>query len=63
MLPITQGARRGEKLTLCREYPDFHQLEKLEDTEIRLALCENWTDALVQSSDLTEGDSPRKVQE
>ena len=38
---------RERLLEMCRERPDLRQLEKLDDTEIRLALCESWTAALV----------------
>ena len=52
---------RERLLEMCRERPDLRQLEKLDDTEIRLALCESWTAALVQSSNLTEVESLGKV--
>ena len=45
---------REKLLEMCREHPDVRQLEKLDDTEIRLALCESWTASLVQSSSRTE---------
>ena len=48
---------RERLLEMCRERPDLRQLEKLDDTEIRLALCESWTASLVQSSSRTEVES------
>ena len=53
---------RERLLEMCRERPDLRQLEKLDDTEIRLALCESWTAALVQSANLTEVESLGKGQ-
>ena len=44
---------RERLLEMCRDHPDLPQLEKLDDIEIRLALCESWTAATVQSSNLT----------
>ena len=41
---------RKKLLELCAGRPDLRQLECLDDTGIRLALCEAWTASAVQSS-------------
>ncbi len=40
---------REKLLEMCSGHPDRPKLEKLDNTEIRLALCEAWTSQIVQS--------------
>ena len=51
-----KNTSRERLLELSRGRSDFSQLEKLDDTDIRLALCESWT-AGFYSSRRTESDS------
>ena len=46
---------REKLLEMCNGRDDLSELEKLEDNEIRLALCEAWTGTAVQSSKRSEG--------
>ena len=39
---------REKLLEMCQGRPDLAELEKLDDTEIRLALCEGWTASVVE---------------
>ena len=43
---------REKLLALCDGHPNLSELGELDDTEIRLALCESWTTAAVRSSGL-----------
>ena len=45
---------RERLLALCSGHPNLSQFEELDDTEIRLALCEAWTAGAVRSSRLKE---------
>ena len=43
---------RERLLALCDGHPNLSELGELDDTEIRLTLCESWTTASVRSSRL-----------
>lgn len=43
--------QRPKLLELIREHPDFERLSKLEDNEIRLAMCEAWTVSAIVSAE------------
>ena len=56
-----EDTAREKLLEMSRGRPDFLHLEKLDDTDIRLALCESWTVG-IYSSGRMEVDPPGKGQ-